>query len=92
MFGRTRYIEQSLGEAVLREIAKIGEGQYFRATNNDALDQVFRLIDKYEKAEIKETRYKITEDFYQIYLFYGLIFFFAWLMTKSTFMVNALED
>lgn len=92
MFGRTRYIEQSLDEAVLREIAKIGDGQYFRATNNDALDQVFRLIDKYEKAEIKETRYKNTEDFYQIYLFFGLIFFFAWMMTKSTFMANALED
>lgn len=92
MFGRTRYIEQSLDEPMLREIAKIGEGRYFRATNNDALDQVFRLIDKYEKAEIKETRYKNTEDFYHIYLFYALLVWLLWMLSKSTFMSSALQD
>ncbi len=92
MFGRTRYIEQSLDEKMLREIANIGQGQYFRATNNKALEQIFGLIDKYEKAEIKETRYKDTKDFYYVYLTYATFFFFAWLFFKSTFITNALED
>ncbi|MEN7546609.1 VWA domain-containing protein [Rapidithrix thailandica] len=92
MFGRPRYIEQSLDETALREIARIGEGQYFRATNNQALVEVFNRIDTYEKAEIKETRFKDTKDYYQVYLLYAFLLYFIWMLTKSTFMVNALED
>ncbi len=92
MFGRTRYIEQSIDEPLLREVAKIGGGEYFRATDNQALEEIFRRIDLYEKAEIKETRYKNTEDFYPVYLFFGLLLFLGWLFLKSSFMVNALED
>ncbi|NLR92955.1 MULTISPECIES: vWA domain-containing protein [Flammeovirga] len=92
MFGRPKYIEQHLDETALREIAKIGKGKYFRATNNKALAKIFDRIDNYEKAEIKETRYKDTKDFYQYYLIWGLIFFLMWMALKSTFMTNALED
>jgi Ca-activated chloride channel homolog len=92
MFGRPRYVEQSLDETALREIARIGEGQFFRATDNKTLEQVFKRIDQYEKAEIKENRFKDTHDFYPIYLLYGMLFWLLWLLTKSTFMVNVLED
>ncbi|MEH0157940.1 VWA domain-containing protein [Limibacter armeniacum] len=92
MYGRPRYIEESLDETALREIAKIGQGKFFRATNNQALSQIFEVIDQYEKAEIKETRYKDTQDFYYIYLLHGLIFFLLWLVTKGTFLTNGLED
>ncbi len=92
MFGRPRYIDQSLDETTLREIARIGEGGFFRATSNNALQEVFDKIDQYEKAEIKETRYKDTRDFYYVYLLYGLVFYLAWLITKNTFLSNALED
>ncbi|UZR95355.1 vWA domain-containing protein [Chondrinema litorale] len=92
MFGRKRYIEQSLDESTLRMIADLGDGRYFRATNNQALDEIFGVIDQYEKAEIKETRFQDTKDYYFIYLFYGILFFLLWLATKNTFMVNALED
>ena len=53
---------------------------------------VFELIDEYEKAEIKETRYKNTTDFYPIYLKWGLAFLILFLFSKSTFMSNVLED
>lgn len=86
------YVDQSLDETALREIADIGQGKYFRATNNRALDQIFETIDTYEKAEIKETRYKDTKDFYYIYLLYGIILFLLWLATKGSFMTNGLED
>ncbi|KXX67725.1 VWA domain-containing protein [Flammeovirga sp. SJP92] len=92
MFGRPRYIEQHLDETALREIAKIGKGKYFRATNNKALTAIFDQIDQYEKAEIKETRYKDTKDFYHIYLVWGIAFFLIWMALKSTFLTNALED
>lgn len=92
MFGRPRYIEQHLDETALREIAKIGKGKYFRATNNKALTKIFDQIDQFEKAEIKETRYKDTKDYYQIYLVWGIVFFLIWMLLKSTFLTNALED
>lgn len=92
MFGRPRYVENSMDESTLREVAKIGEGQYFRATDNSSLEQIFKRIDTYEKAEIKENRFRDTKDFYQIYLVWGLLCFLGFVILKSTFMSNILED
>ncbi len=91
-FGREQYVENTLNETTLRKIAQIGEGKFFRATGNKTLAQIFKNIDKFEKAEIKETRYKDTIDYYQIYLTWGIIFFLIWLFLKSSFLSNALED
>lgn len=91
-FGNTVYEENTLDETTLRKIASMGEGQFFRASNNKALDEIFTKINTYEKAEIKETRYKDTRDFYHIYLTWAIVFFLLWLATKNTFMSNALED
>ncbi len=91
-FGRPRMVDNTMDETTLREIAKIGEGEFFRVGDNEALENVFRLIDTYEKAEIKETRYKDTEDFYRNYLYWALVLFMFWMLTKSTFVTNVLQD
>jgi Ca-activated chloride channel family protein len=91
-FGRPNYIENTLDETTLREIAQIGEGQFYRVSDNEALQNVFGLIDQYEKAEIKETRYKNTTDFYPIYAKWGLVFLLLFMFSKSTFVSNILED
>lgn len=91
-FGRPRYVENTLDETTLREIASIGEGEFYRVSDNQALLDVFKLIDQYEKAEIKETRYLDTTDFYQVYLRWAIVFFLMWLGLKSTFMANVLQD
>jgi Ca-activated chloride channel homolog len=91
-FGRPRYVENTLDETNLREIAKIGRGNFYRVSDKEALEQVFSEIDSLEKAEIKETRYKDTTDYYTIYLRWAMIFFLLWLLTKSTFITNALSD
>ncbi|GAA4832037.1 VWA domain-containing protein [Algivirga pacifica] len=92
IFGMPRYVEQRLDETTLRTVAQIGQGQYFRATNNRALQAVFSKIDEYEKSEVKTFEYKEVQDFYRIYMVFGAIFLFLWLLTKSTFMTNVLED
>ena len=91
-FGRTNYVENVLNETTLREIARIGEGQFYRVSNNKALEEVFQRIDTYEKSEIKENRYKDTTDFYSIYLKWAIFFFLLWLLLKSTFISNVLQD
>jgi len=91
-FGRPQMVDNTLDETNLREIARIGEGQFYRVSDAEALGNVFSLIDQYEKAEIKETRYKNTTDFYPIYLNWGIVFFLLFMMSKSTFVSNVLED
>lgn len=91
-FGRPHMVENTVDETTMRRIAEIGNGEFFRVTDEQALLDVFRRIDQYEKAEIKETRFKDTSDFYFIYLQWAMVFFLLWLLTKSTFMSNVLQD
>lgn len=91
-FGRPNMVENTIDETTMRKIAEIGTGEFFRVTDNHALEQVFKKIDQYEKAEIKETRFKDTTDFYYIYLRWAIFLFLAWLLLKSTFMSNVLQD
>ena len=92
LFGNPNYIESNMDESTLRQIAEIGGGQFFRATNNQTLANIFKKIDQFEKSEIKIRRYKQTQDYYTVYLNWALVFLLSWLITKSTFMTNALED
>lgn len=91
-FGRPNMIENTVDETTMKKMAQIGGGEFFRATDNAALAQVFAKIDQYEKAEIKETRFKDTSDYYYIYLQWAVSFFLIWLFTKSTFISNVLQD
>lgn len=91
-FGRTRYVENTLDETTLREIARIGSGRFFRVDDNEGLQAVFDEIDTLEKAEIIETRYKDTLDYYTVYLKWGLLFLLVYLFSKSTFVSNILRD
>lgn len=91
-FGNPQYVDNSIDETTLKKIASIGEGEIFRASTNTMLKDVFAKIDRYERSEIKETRYKNTNDFYTMYLKWAVVFFLAWLLTKITFVANFLED
>jgi Ca-activated chloride channel family protein len=91
-FGNNQYIENSMDETTLRTIAKIGGGAYYRASDNKSLKQIFSTIDKLEKSEYKEKRFKNTSDFYQIYLNWVVLLFLVWLLLKSTFISNPIED
>lgn len=91
-FGRPNMIENTVDETTMRKIADIGGGEFFRATDNRALSQVFARIDQFEKAEIKETRFKDTSDYYFIYVQWAIALFLCWLFLKSTFVSNILQD
>jgi Ca-activated chloride channel family protein len=91
-FGNDQYLENNMDESTLRTIAKIGGGAYFRASDNKGLKDIFNIIDKLEKSEYKEKRFKNTSDFYQIYLNWVLLLFLFWLLLKSTFISNPIED
>lgn len=91
-FGRPRYVENTLNETNLREIAKIGNGKFYRVSDKAALEAVFNQIDRLEKVEIKETRYKDTLDYYYVYLKWAIVLLIFWLFLKTTFLSNLLLD
>lgn len=91
-FGRPNMVENTVDETTMRKIAEIGGGQFFRVTDNEALLNVFAQIDAFEKAEIKETRFKDTSDYYSNYLMWGIMLLLLWLALKSSFMSNVLQD
>jgi Ca-activated chloride channel homolog len=51
-----------IDEAILKEIAQMTGGRYFRATDNDKLVQVYAEIDKLEKSKIDVRQYKRKEE------------------------------
>lgn len=69
IFG-TRYqqVEVNINEEMLTRIANMTGGQYFRATDNQALQKIYARIDKLETTEIKEIIYTETKDLYLWFL------------------------
>lgn len=90
--GRINYVQTRLDEATLREIAQTANGAFYQASNKNALNSVFKKIDQLEKAEIKESRFRNTHDYYQVYLKWAILLFLTWLFLKNTYLANALED
>ncbi len=90
--GKAVVVQTGLQEKTLRQLATLTDGQFFRAEDVNALAQIFQRINALEKTEVKETRFRDTHDFYQVYLRWAIMFFLGWLLLKNTFFTNALED
>ena len=68
-------IDVKIDEATLKEIAQITGGQYFRATDNKKLREIYEEIDKLEKSKISVKEYsKKKEEFLPFALLACLIF------------------
>ncbi|MFD2523343.1 VWA domain-containing protein [Emticicia soli] len=79
-------------ESTLRKIAQQGNGQFFRATDNQTLKTIFDQINRLEKVKIKDSIYRDVEDFYYIYLNWAVVFLLIAFIFKNTFVGNILED
>ncbi|MEX2595535.1 MAG: VWA domain-containing protein [Salibacteraceae bacterium] len=72
VFGRTNYrmMDVNIDEELLKEIARLTKGKYFRATDNESLVTVYDEIDAMEKTVIEETQFeKKYEEFLPLALF-----------------------
>jgi Ca-activated chloride channel homolog len=66
VFGRIRYqnVPVTIDEKTLTEIADLTDGEYFRATDNEKLKDIYQKIDSLEKTIIEETQFeKKSEEF-----------------------------
>jgi Ca-activated chloride channel homolog len=55
-------IPVEIDEAILQQIAAMTDGKYFRATDNEKLEQVYSEIDKMEKSRIDVRQFKVREE------------------------------
>ncbi|KOY84859.1 hypothetical protein AD998_00690 [bacterium 336/3] len=90
--GKPAMYENSIDEATMKQMATTTQGAFFRADDAISLQKAFDKISTYEKSEIMEINYVQSKDYYRIYLIWAFIVFLFWLMLKTTFMNNALED
>ena len=81
------YVEVEIDEPVLQEIAEITEGKYFRATDKNSLEEVYKEIDKLEKDKISVIEYQveIPEKFYNFVLLGLLSLLFSVALSKIIF-------
>ena len=62
-FGKQlQMVDVKIDEDLLREISRMTEGKYFRATSNEKLKAVYEEIDRLEKTKIDVTEYKRRVD------------------------------
>ena len=90
--GHTRYVQTRLDETTMRQLAGAADGRFFRATDTAGLREVFAQINRLEKSEIKQYRYRNTTDLYQPYLWLSIALWLLWLLLKSSFLTNPFED
>ena len=62
-----------LDEGTLKTIAKIGDGRYFRASDSKKLKEIYDIIDKLEKTEIKVKKFFNYKELYRYFLFPALL-------------------
>ncbi|MEM0517499.1 MULTISPECIES: vWA domain-containing protein [Aequorivita] len=66
-------VQVEIDEALLKEIAQKTGGQYFRATNNTKLEEIYEEINKLEKTDIEEFKYTNYDEMFRPWVIFGLI-------------------
>jgi Ca-activated chloride channel family protein len=78
-------MEVKIDETLLREVSRLTDGKYFRATNTVKLRQIYQEIDKLEKSKIDVTEFRKKKEEYLILALIALA-----LLAIEVFLRNAL--
>ena len=62
-----------IDEELLKEIASMTGGQYFRATDTDSLRKIYEQIDKMEKREIEAAKFEEWKELFAWAVAPGLV-------------------
>jgi Ca-activated chloride channel family protein len=83
-------IPVDVDEGTLTKIANITGGKYFRATDNEALKNIYDQIDKLEKAKIDVTQYHKKTELFLPFALIALLFLSLEFIFKNTLLKGAL--
>lgn len=79
-------VQVEIDEDLLKEIAEVTGGQYFRATDNRKLKEIYKEIDKLEKTDVEEFKfYNYEEKYRPLVLLAGLLLLLEVLLRFTLF-------
>ena len=87
MFGtQMQQIKVEIDEKLLTTIANSTGGKYFRANNNQKLDEIYQEIDKLERSKIEVTEFRrLHEEFYPLLAWAIALLLLEFLLRKTIF-------
>ena len=77
-------IQVEIDEALLKEIARVTGGKYFRATDNKKLEEIYHEINKLEKTDVEEFKYTNTDEKYRPLVLLALGFLLLEFLLRNT--------
>jgi Ca-activated chloride channel family protein len=83
---RYQMVPVEIDEVILKKIADITGGEYFRATNNRALEEIYNKIDKMEKTKIEITSYRNAKELFAGWLGIGFVLLLLELIASKTIL------
>ena len=87
-FGGTviQQVKVEIDEKLLSNIANSTGGKYFRANNNQKLDEIYQEIDKLERSKIEVTEFRrLHEEFYPLVAWALALLLLEFLLRKTIF-------
>ncbi|MBN2669054.1 MAG: VWA domain-containing protein [Bacteroidales bacterium] len=85
LFGtQTQMMDVNIDEPTLKEISKITDGAYFRATDNQSLKDIYKEIEQLEKTKINVNEFSSkNEEFFIYALIAGLLLLFEFVARQT---------
>jgi Ca-activated chloride channel family protein len=74
----------SFNETGLREVAKIADGKFFRATDTESLEKIYHDIDQLEKSTVSVKKYQQYRDLFPLCLMSGCGLLLAQILLSQT--------
>lgn len=86
VFGDVVYMQVrvEIDEPMLKQIATMTNGEYFRATNNQKLKEIYAQIDKMEKTKIDVKKYARKHEEYRYFAFAALVLLVLEILLRNT--------
>ncbi|MGW8178385.1 MAG: vWA domain-containing protein [bacterium] len=81
-----RYVQMKVDvdEEMLQEVAKLTDGMYFRATDRESLESIYREIDELEKTEIEVTEFTRYSELFHFPLGFAIAMLFCEVLLANT--------
>ncbi len=75
MFGNIQYqmVDVKIDEDLMKSIADMTGGKYFRATDENKLKDIYKEIDQLEKSKINSTEFRKHTELFFWYAFFGIL-------------------
>jgi len=81
-------IDVKIDEEMLKEIASLTGGKYFRATDNKKLKDIYEEIDLLEKTKIQVTNYSKPVELFEIWVIIAIAILILEILLKLTILKN----